>query len=120
MSQSSAAGLQRSQDIAADPAHADHESFIKTPKQLIVVLLLSFLVPIIGIVLLVFLVIGEHDPNPRAFEPNAVAARIQPVGKVEIIDANAPKVIKTGEEVTKAVCAACHATGAAIAPKIGD
>jgi len=47
-----------------------------------------------------------------------VAERIQKVGAVEIRDANRP--LKSGEEVYKAQCAACHATGAAGAPKFGD
>jgi cytochrome c5 len=104
-----------------DSTHViEHTSFIKTPQQLVVVLLLAFLVPIIGILLLVFLVIGEHGPDPASLEPSAVAARIQPVGTVEVIDVNAPKVMKSGEEVVKTVCGACHTTGAANAPKIGD
>ncbi len=105
---------------AADPAHDEHSSFIKTPQQLLVVLFLAFAVPITGIVLLVGLVLSEHGADPAALEPKAVAARIQPVGSVEVIDANAPKVVKTGEEVVKAVCGACHLTGAAGAPKVGD
>jgi cytochrome c5 len=106
----------------AVPVHAadEHESFIKTPQQLLVVLFLSFAVPIAGILLLVMLVLGSHDVDPRALEPKAVAERLQPVGSLEVIDVNAPKVIKSGEEVVKAVCAACHTTGAANAPKIGD
>ena len=44
-------------------AHDEHSSFIKTPQQLIVVVLLSFLVPIIGIVLLVNLVLNK--PSAR-------------------------------------------------------
>jgi cytochrome c5 len=35
-------------------------------------------------------------------------------------DANAPKVLQNGQAVYTAVCAACHATGAAGAPKVGD
>ena len=112
MSESAAAGL--------ESTHIEHTSFIKTPQQLLVVLLLAFLVPISGILLLVFLVLGEHGTDPAALEPGVVAARIQPVGTVEVIDANAPKVVKSGEEVVKAVCGACHTTGAANAPKIGD
>ena len=100
--------------------HDEHSSFIKTPQQLIVVLLLSFLVPIIGIVLTVHLVLGSQTPTPEALAPGAVAARLQPVGRVEVIDANAPKIVKSGEEVVKVACAACHTTGAANAPKIGD
>lgn len=107
---------------AAGPVnpHDEHSSFIKTPQQLIVVLLLSFLVPIIGILLLVYLVLGSHSTDPASLEPGVVAARLQPVGKVEVIDVNAPKVMKSGEEVVKTVCGACHTTGAANAPKIGD
>jgi len=48
----------------------------------------------------------------------ATAERIQKVGMVEIRDAN--RELKTGEEVFKAQCSACHATGAAGSPKFGD
>jgi cytochrome c5 len=106
--------------MSQSAAHEEHESFIKTPQQLVVVLLLSFLIPILGIVMLVHLVLGETPPNPAALEPAAVAARIQPVGRVEVVDANAPKVVKTGEEISNTVCGACHNTGAAGAPKTGD
>jgi cytochrome c5 len=44
--------------------------------------------------------------------------RIQKVGTVEVRDANRP--LKSGEEVYKAQCSACHATGAAGSPKFGD
>jgi cytochrome c5 len=37
---------------------------------------------------------------------------------VEVRDANRP--LRPGEEVFKGQCAACHATGAAGAPKLGD
>ena len=102
-----------------EAAHDEHSSFIKTPQQLLVVLLLSFVVPIIGILLLVYFVVNEHRAA-TAFEPASVSARMQPVGTVVVVDANAPRVEKTGEEVVKAVCGACHTTGAANAPKIGD
>lgn len=106
--------------MSQSAAHDEHTSFIQTPQQLLVVLLLSFLVPIIGVLMLVHLVLGSHGTDPVALEPNAVAARIQPVGRVVVVDANAPKVAKTGEETVTAVCAACHTTGAANAPKTGD
>jgi cytochrome c5 len=44
--------------------------------------------------------------------------RIQKVGAVEIRDAN--RELKSGEEVFKAQCTACHTSGAAGAPKFGD
>ena len=53
--------------------------------------------------------------------PEAVARRIQPVGMVELRPAGAGGgVPKTGEQVYTAQCTACHATGAAGAPKLGD
>lgn len=108
------------QTDASHTVHDENTSFIKTPKQLLTILVLAFLVPILGIIMLVHLVVGESTPDPAALEPKAVAARIEPVGRVEVIDANAPKVVKTGEQVVTAVCAACHTTGAAGAPKTGD
>ena len=107
-----------SQPAAAE--YDEHSSFIKTPQQLLVILLLSFVVPIFGVVLTVKLVLGNQAPTPEALAADAVAARLQPVGKVEVIDVNAPKIVRTGEEITKLACAACHTTGAANAPKIGD
>jgi cytochrome c5 len=98
-----------------------HSSFIKTPQQLIVVVLLAFLVPVIGIVLLVQLVTSRPRVDPAALAPEAVAERIQPVGRVEFATGGgAAGGARSGEEIVKAVCAACHQTGVANAPKIGD
>jgi cytochrome c5 len=99
-----------------------HELPIKTPRQFIVVIVLAFLVPIIAIVLLVSLITGGKgiDKTSPAMSPEAIAARIKPVGEVVVVDANAPKAEKTGKEIVKGICGACHATGAAGAPKIGD
>jgi cytochrome c5 len=49
-----------------------------------------------------------------------ITSRIAPIAQVSIRDANAPRVYKTGEQVYQAVCSACHATGAAGAPKFGN
>lgn len=102
--------------------HDEHSSFIKTPQQLVVVILLAFAVPIIGVVLMVQLVVNRPHADPVALKPDAVAARIQPVGKVEfgVAGDTAAQAPKSGEEVAKAVCSVCHQTGAAGAPKIGD
>jgi cytochrome c5 len=101
--------------------HDEHSSFIKTPQQLIVVVLLAFVVPIFGIVMLVKLVIDRPRADPAAMTPEAVAARIQPVGRVEFGAAPGPAgAARTGEEIVKSACAACHDTGAAGAPKTGD
>jgi cytochrome c5 len=99
--------------------HDEHSSFIKTPQQLITVVLLAFVVPIVGIVLTVQLVVNRPHADPAALKPEAVAARIQPVGKVEFGAAGAAAA-KSGEEIVKEVCAACHLAGVANAPKLGD
>ncbi|HYG54318.1 MAG TPA: c-type cytochrome [Burkholderiales bacterium] len=100
--------------------HDPHSSFIKTPQQLIAVIVASFLVPIVGILLLVQLVVNRPGADPNALTPESVAARIQPVGKVEFGAPAAPAGARTGEQIVKAQCATCHQTGAANAPKIGD
>jgi cytochrome c5 len=99
--------------------HDEHSSFIKTPQQLIVIVLLAFVVPIIGIVLTVQLVVNRPHADPAALKPEAVSARIQPVGRIEFGAAGAAAA-KSGEEIVKEVCAACHQAGVANAPKIGD
>jgi cytochrome c5 len=100
--------------------HDQHTSFIKTPQQLIVVILLSFVVPIFSIVLLVKLVLSQPSADPGALAPEAVAARLQPVARVEFGAAAAPAGARKGEDIVKATCAACHQAGVANAPKIGD
>lgn len=100
----------------------EHSSPIKTPKQLITIIVLAFLVPItLMVILSQLLTTGINtDKDHPALSAEGVAARIKPVGRVEVTDPNAPKVEKTGKEITDAVCGACHATGALNAPKIGD
>ena len=98
-----------------------HESPIKTPRQLVTVLVLAFLVPIIVIVLLAQLATSGRNYDEDAKSPEAVAKRIKPVAEVNMGTAGpAGKVLKTGEEIYKSVCTACHATGIAKAPKFGD
>jgi cytochrome c5 len=101
-------------------AHDQHQSFIKTPQQLIVVILLSFLVPIIGIILVVQLVLSRPGADPQALAPEAVAARIQPVARLEFGAPPAPPGARSGEAIVQSVCAACHQAGAAGAPKLAD
>ena len=104
--------------------HDEHSSFIKTPQQLIAIVLAAFLVPIIGIILVVQLVISERTADPNAMTPEAVAARIQPVGRVEFGGTSGASsgggAGQSGEQVVKSVCSTCHQAGVAGAPKIGD
>lgn len=99
------------------------ESAIKTPKQLILAILAGFLVPIICIVLLVIYVTNDKSIGAGSDDsPEAVATRVKPVADegYTLKDENAPKVLKTGDEVYKMACLACHGSGAAGAPKLGD
>jgi cytochrome c5 len=105
-------------------AHNDHESAIRTPKQLIVAIVASFVVPIIAIILLVKYVSSDHQvgAGSNALTAEATAARIKPVSDegFTLKDSNAPRTFMAGADVYKAVCQACHATGAIGAPKPGD
>jgi cytochrome c5 len=100
----------------------NHEGPIRTPKQLVWAVVASFVVPIVAIIMLVnYVDFGSRTgAGSDGMSAEAVAQRLQRVGSVEIRDASAPLVLKTGEEVYKAQCTACHAAGAAGAPKTGD
>ena len=100
--------------------HDPHSSFIKTPQQLITVVVLAFVVPVLGIVMLVQLVTSGPGADPNALTPESIAERIKPVGTVEFGSGGGAAGARSGEEVFKATCAACHQTGVAGAPKIGD
>jgi len=101
-----------------------HESPIKTPKQLITTVALAFLVPILLIVMLSQFVtnIRSVDMESSAMAPDAVARRLKPVADLAIAEAGASAAAgaRSGEDVYKTVCSACHASGAAGAPKFGD
>lgn len=102
---------------------APHEGPIKTPKQLIWAVVFAFLVPIIGIILLANYVASENKPaaGSDGMSAEAIAKRISPVaGAPEVKDASDLTTMKNGEQVFQGQCAACHATGAAGAPKVGD
>jgi cytochrome c5 len=96
----------------------EHSSPIKTPKQLIIVVLLAFAVPITVAVLISQLVTsgeqGSHDNE------SLVLSRIQPVGTVVLAEASGPKGMLTGEQVYAQVCKVCHEGGLAGALKFGD
>ena len=107
-------------DTSNTPVHEeDHTGPIKTPKQLLLAVLYSFVVPIFVIIGLVYYVTSANKPQAGSVNlEQSMTARIQKVGTVEIRDANRP--MKTGEQVFQAQCTACHTAGVAGAPKIGD
>lgn len=116
------------------PANAheeDHTGPIKNPKQLLQAVFLSFVLPIFIIIGLVYFVVSGFKPAGTSdsaamtlsgvsdqTREKALAERLQKVGAVEIRDAN--REMKSGEQVFKAQCSACHTSGAAGAPKFGD
>jgi cytochrome c5 len=128
----------------------EHSSLIKTPKQLIIVVVLAFVIPITVIAVLASLVTGGSHTgkdNP-AMSAEAVAKRLKPVGEVAVDPsqpapaapapaaavAAAPAAIPAaagpgaaakgdpgkGKPVYDAVCHVCHTAGLAGAPKSGD
>jgi cytochrome c5 len=122
--------------MSADPhnqATEDaHTGPIKNPKQLLLAVFFSFIVPILIIVGLVSYVVSDHRPAGTAegdsmslygvskdSRDREVAASLQPVGTVEIRDAQ--RALATGETVFKTQCVACHgAPGIPGAPHLND
>lgn len=122
-------------ESAQNPAPATEEAHtgpIKNPKQLMLAVLFSFVVPILVIAGLVSYVVSGLKPSGAATgegmnlygvsqdaRDRDVAERIRKVGMVEIRDANRP--LATGETVFKTQCAACHGSpGIPGAPHFGD
>ncbi|MDR5814860.1 MULTISPECIES: c-type cytochrome [unclassified Caballeronia] len=101
-------------------SEAPHGAPIKTPGQLIVAIIAGFGIPVAIIILLAVYVNNSTRTGAGTDIEASVKERIAPAAQVDVRDANAPRVYKTGEEVFKAVCSACHAAGTAGAPKFGD
>ncbi|WP_367847962.1 cytochrome c5 family protein [Rhodoferax sp. WC2427] len=109
----------------------DHTGPIKNPKQLLLAVFFSFVIPIFAIIGLVYYVVSDAKPAgtntadtmtlggmTEQSQSQALAARIQKIGSVEIRDAN--RELKSGEDVFKAQCTNCHTAGLVGAPKFGD
>lgn len=96
-----------------------HSGMIKSPKQFLLSAIFAFVLPVFIIIGLVVFVTSGNKPNAGVDNAEmAIAQRLQKVGSVQVRDANRP--LRSGEEVFKGQCAACHATGAAGAPKLAD
>lgn len=103
----------------SDTHEEAHTGPVKTPKQFLTLVVLSFMLPVFIIIGLVYYINADHKPALGASNTEeATAARIQKVGTVQIKDANQP--LKSGDAVYNVQCAACHTSGAAGAPKLGD
>jgi cytochrome c5 len=121
--------------MSADPHSHDteeaHTGPIKNPKQLLLAVFFSFVVPIAIIMALVSYVVSGSQPagtakseldlygvNKEARDKD-VAERLKRIGSIEIRDAN--RELATGETVFKGQCVTCHGTpGIPAAPHFGD
>lgn len=105
-------------------AHNEHQSLIRTPKQLVVAVTGFFLIIVLGIILLVTFVTSTATTGAGTDgqSAEAISNRIRPVSEegFTLVDANAPRVLQAGGAVYAATCAACHDSGMAGAPKTGD
>ena len=99
-----------------------HEGPIKTPKQLVLTVVLSFALIIAVIVLLVtFVGAGKKvSAGTDVMSEIETAARIEKVGGIASIQDAGGGALRTGEEMFKAICSGCHATGVSSALKFGD
>lgn len=95
-----------------------------TPQEVMVSVVLGLLAPLIAIVLILFLVNSiqseQIDVDSPEVAEKAVLKNIAPVAKLVALDANAPRVERTGQEVYEGVCASCHDSGALGAPKFNN
>ncbi|HXV07546.1 MAG TPA: c-type cytochrome [Burkholderiales bacterium] len=129
----------------------EHASPIKNWKQVAVLAALAFVVPVLLIVSLVQIVTGgmRVDAGAPDMSEEAIAARIKPVGELNLgpggaaeapataapaaplpapaaavqpaAAATAPAAaVRSGEEVHQQACAMCHVPGLAGAPRTGD
>jgi cytochrome c5 len=100
----------------------DHSTPIQTPKQLFLVVVLAFLIPILLIVMITQMITGglKGATDERGMSEDAVAQRLKPVGEVVLAEADSTTGVRSGEQVVNAVCQTCHGAGLVGAPKIGD
>jgi len=118
-------------------AEAASQSFIKTPRQLVTVIVLAFAVPVLLIVFITQLITGSLRIRDANLDPDAVRERIKPVAQVYIGTAPAAPAqaaaapaaaapggaaagANRGEAVFNQLCTACHTAGVNGAPKFGD
>ena len=126
----------------SDTHSSEDPGLIKTPTQLIVVVVLAFVLPIAAIFTIIHFVMGDNKSRASpGMSDKAVAERIKPVGSVpEIENSPSPLVaaptpvvvtaapagnaaaapVTNGKAVYDAGCQACHGAGVAGAPKLGD
>jgi cytochrome c5 len=103
---------------------SEHELPPTPVRQVVIAVLGGIFAPTLVILLIAKLFMGvesTHVPEDPKIEAAQIEERIKPVAQVAVAAVEAgPHVNKTGEEIVKGVCSACHAAGLLGSPKIGD
>ena len=91
------------------------------PREVIVSVVAGLLAPLLAIFLIVQLVLGiqanQKTDTSTEDAQKALLDRIKPLAEMAALDASAPVVEKSGQEVYEAACVACHGSGALGAPR---
>jgi len=61
-----------------------------------------------------------HAKTPEEMSPDAVAARLAPVARLDFASSGPAHAARPGQAVYAGLCVACHGTGVAGAPALGD
>lgn len=103
---------------------ADAKMTKTTPQEVMVSVVFGLVAPLIAIVLILLLINSiqgkQVDVDDAEAAEKTTLKNIAPVAQLEALDANAPKVEKSGEEIFNAVCTSCHTSGALGAPKFNN
>ena len=102
---------------------SDHENASTEHKTDLRIAAIAFAFPPVFIAFFAIAIVaysGVFGARKVKADEEAVAARILPVARVELAAAGAARGSKSAEEIYAGVCGACHTTGVAGAPKLGD
>lgn len=95
-----------------------------TPQEIIISVVAGLIAPLLAIFLIVVLVLDIQDKQKPDVSSEAAQKatleRIKPFAHLVALDASAPRVEKSGQEVYDAVCTACHTSGALAAPRLDN
>ena len=108
---------------SSEPApNQAREQAVNPSKRIFPLNLLGYVaVAALVLVLGLNLIVPSTSAKPVDVTQEAIAARLAPVARLEFAaPAPAAHVAKTGDAVYSGLCIACHGSGAAGAPKLGD
>ncbi|GAB3355879.1 MULTISPECIES: c-type cytochrome [Giesbergeria] len=104
--------------MRANP-HKKHPNRSRGSLSSVMLTLVLPIAVVVGLVATAYVKTNPTEPKGRLDNSEqGVASRIQKVGSVAIREAN--KALRSGEDVYKAQCSACHAAGTVGAPKFAD